>query len=298
MLWKSKGLIFNSSKKIKHIKSHSWVPTPVKLKDGVFKIFYAGRDKFNHSNIYSFDYSFIKKKVVAFSQKPQLTKGRLGCFDDCAVIPSHIIIYKKKFYLYYIGWTQGKSVPYISALGLATSKNLNSCFKKVSEAPILGRTKKEPIFTASCFVQKNKKFEMWYTSNKSWSKIKNKLVPKYNIRLATSVNGIDWATKNDVIKIKSKKEIAITRPWVINYKKQKIMFYSYRGKYYKIGYAIKNKTKWIRKDKKLKFYKSISKFDNKMREYGAVIKYKGKLFMFYNGNNYGEEGIGLAEYIN
>ena len=70
------------------------------------------------------------------------------------------------------------------------------------------------------------------------------------------------------------------------------------GKSYKIGYAIKNKTKWIRKDKKLKFYKSISKFDNKMREYGAVIKYKGKLFMFYNGNNYGEEGIGLAEYIN
>ena len=33
-----------------------------------------------------------------------------------------------------------------------------------------------------------------------------------------------------------------------------------------------------------------------MREYGAVINYKEKLFMFYNGNNFGEDGIGLAEY--
>ena len=99
MLWKSKGLIFNSSKKVKHIKSHSWVPTPIKLKAGLFKIFYAGRDKFNHSNIYSFNYSFKKLKVVSFSQRPHLIKGRLGCFDDCAVIPSHIIFHKKQFYL-------------------------------------------------------------------------------------------------------------------------------------------------------------------------------------------------------
>lgn len=297
MLWKSKGLIFNSSEKVKQIQSHSWVPTPIRLKDGLYKIFYAGRDRFNHSNIYSFDYSFKKQKVVNFSQKPHLKKGRLGCFDDCAVIPSHVIFHKKKFCLYYIGWTQGKSVPYISALGLATSKSLNSSFKKVSEAPIFGKTKEEPIFTASCFVKKNKNFEMWYTSNKSWKKIKNKLIPKYNIKFATSKNGIDWSTKDNAIKFKSKKEIAITRPWIINFKKQTIMFYSYRGRSYKIGYAIKKKKKWIRKDKDLRFHNSISKFDNSMREYGAVINYKEKLFMFYNGNNFGENGIGLAEFI-
>ena len=31
-----------------------------------------------------------------------------------------------------------------------------------------------------------------------------------------------------------------------------------------------------------------------MIAYPHVIKHKGKKYMFYNGNNYGKEGIGLA----
>jgi hypothetical protein len=29
-------------------------------------------------------------------------------------------------------------------------------------------------------------------------------------------------------------------------------------------------------------------------EYAAVVKYEDRHFMFYNGNNYGFDGIGLA----
>jgi hypothetical protein len=32
-----------------------------------------------------------------------------------------------------------------------------------------------------------------------------------------------------------------------------------------------------------------------MNEYGSVVNYKDKYFMFYNGNNYGEKGVGIAE---
>jgi hypothetical protein len=31
-----------------------------------------------------------------------------------------------------------------------------------------------------------------------------------------------------------------------------------------------------------------------MIEYAAVVRYKDRHFMFYNGNNYGADGIGLA----
>jgi hypothetical protein len=31
-----------------------------------------------------------------------------------------------------------------------------------------------------------------------------------------------------------------------------------------------------------------------MVEYAAVVKHKTQYFMFYNGNNYGETGIGIA----
>ena len=32
-----------------------------------------------------------------------------------------------------------------------------------------------------------------------------------------------------------------------------------------------------------------------MQEYASVVEYKNKLIMFYNGNNFGAEGIGVAE---
>ena len=31
-----------------------------------------------------------------------------------------------------------------------------------------------------------------------------------------------------------------------------------------------------------------------MQEYASIIEYKNFFYMFYNGNNYGEKGIGLA----
>ena len=147
MLWKSEGLLFCPDHEISMINSHGWVPTPFKINEDVYKVFYAGRDKFNHSNIFAFDYSMNEQKITKIYQKPLLKKGRLGCFDDCAVIPSHIIKIKNKFHLYYIGWTRGISVPYISSLGLAISDDINKKFLRYSEAPIVGRSTNDPIFT-------------------------------------------------------------------------------------------------------------------------------------------------------
>ena len=198
-----------------------------------------------------------------------------------------------------MGWTRGIGVPYISSLGLAVSSK-NNDFKRLSEAPIIGRNLNDPIFIASCFIEKiKKKFRMIYTSNKSWTK-KKFFVPNYNLKYAYSKNGKNWiTTSNFIIPNKSKQEIAITRPWITKIKNNEILFYSYKnyknkGRNYKIGYAIKNNKKWIRKDN-IHFKKSKDKFDNQMQEYGAFVKYKDRIYMFYNGNNYGEEGVGIAE---
>lgn len=294
MIWKSIGIIFDPRKYTKWVKSHAWVPTVIKINNDLVRVFFAGRDKFNHSNVGAFNISLEDPtKIFGVSKKPVLKKGRLGCFDDCAAIPSHIIKFKNKYMMYYVGWTQGKSVPYISSIGLATSKNLHGNFKRYSEAPILGRSINDPIFTASCFVEKKKKFQMWYTSNKLWTK-KRTLSPKYLIRKATSSDGISWKNSEDVIKFKNKKEIAITRPWIVKLKNKTYMLYSYRGKNYKIGCALKLKSKWKRQDHKIKLINNNSKFDQSMKEYASVIKYKERYYMFYNGNNFGKEGIGMA----
>ena len=75
------------------------------------------------------------------------------------------------------------------------------------------------------------------------------------------------------------------------------MIYSYgqmkNKNSYKIGSYNKNGN-WIRKDSDIKIINYKDKFDDKTQEYGATISYKGKNYIFYNGNNFGEKGIGLA----
>jgi hypothetical protein len=73
------------------------------------------------------------------------------------------------------------------------------------------------------------------------------------------------------------------------------MWYSYRGPNYRIGYAESSDgISWERKDHLSGIGVSESSFDSEMIEYAAVVEYNGRHYMFYNGNNFGQNGIGLA----
>ena len=76
------------------------------------------------------------------------------------------------------------------------------------------------------------------------------------------------------------------------------MWYSYEKKIgtYKIGYAESfNGINWKRLDYKIKF-NFKSKYEEKMREYPCLISNNKKLFILYNGDNYGKEGILLGKF--
>ena len=78
------------------------------------------------------------------------------------------------------------------------------------------------------------------------------------------------------------------------------MWYSTKGKYprnieYQIGYAESlDGQNWVRMDLRAGIYSSNSGWDSEMIEYAAVLKIKGIYYMFYNGNNYGIDGFGVA----
>ena len=297
LLFKKKDLIFKINQ-IKWVKSHAWVPTAYKLKNtNNVIVFFAGRNKSNESDIGYFIYDLIKLKIVGVSNKPILSRGCLGSFDDSAVIPSHVLKIGRRYHLYYVGWTQGKKVPFFSNVGLATSSNIFGPYRKLSNSPILGKSKFDPYFVATCFVNKIKKgYEMYYTSNLFWRRKKNISYPRYLIKKCFSKNGIDWQVNNKkVINFKNKKEVAITRPWIISIKKRLVMFFSIKKKKYEIQTNILiNKSTWKRK-KIFDFHKNKKvKFDSVSQEYASIIKYNKKIYMFYNGNNYGNEGVGLA----
>ena len=51
---------------------------------------------------------------------------------------------------------------------------------------------------------------------------------------------------------------------------------------------------WARKDLQLNLDVSKNGFDNQAIMYASPIKVNNKIFLFYNGNDFGIDGIGLA----
>ena len=275
------------------------VPTPYYLGNGLVKLFYSGRDDKNRSHI---GYSVLDMnknfKIIESSSEPILSPGELGCFDDNGVTPSCIIkLNDQELGLYYIGWNPGSTVRMHIYGGLAISKNNGKTFKRWSKAPILERNRFDPyINTAPWVIREKDYFRIYYVSGKEWI---SKDQPRYNIKTATSLDGKSWDRKGQVaLDFKDLNENALARPFVIKEEGLWKMWFSHKGKNYRIGYAESlDGTNWTRFDEYSGIEKSTFGFDSEMIEYAALIKNGTKLYMFYNGNNYGFDGIGLAELI-
>ena len=229
--------------------------------------------------------------------KIDISLGKLGMFDHYGVMPTDIITLEDGTkYLYYIGWSLRKDVPYHNTLGLAISKDNGINWKKYSDGPIFNSCALEPGFigTAKIF-KENNKWTMYYLSCREW--IEN-LEPTYDIKLATSSNGIDWIPTNKVIIPLEENEGGISSFQKIDNK----AWFSVRGKVSyrnnsKESYKIKTATligdKWIR-DKNIDLDISQEGWDSEMVAYPYIIKENNNLIMFYNGNSFGKTGIGYA----
>ena len=134
---------------------------------------------------------------------------------------------------------------------------------------------------------------MYYVSGCGWV---NKDLPRYNIKMARSQDGKLWQRDGHVcIDFKDASENALARPYVIFEDGVWKMWFGHRGTAYRLGYAESlDGIDWERRDDLVGIDVSPSGFDSDMIEYAAVVKHKGRHFMFYNGNNYGFDGIGLA----
>ena len=65
---------------------------------------------------------------------------------------------------------------------------------------------------------------------------------------------------------------------------------------YRIGYATSSNGKKFQRSQDQSHYLNVSEegWDSEMVEYSFVFEHQNIRFMLYNGNNYGESGIGYA----
>jgi predicted GH43/DUF377 family glycosyl hydrolase len=95
----------------------------------------------------------------------------------------------------------------------------------------------------------------------------------------------------------------VATPSVIKINGKYHMWFGYRQAYsnskiggYLIGYASSNDgIKWIRNDNLYKLDTSENGWDSLMVCYPDLVRINEKIYMFYCGNGFGEEGFGVAQ---
>jgi len=293
--WKKSGIIYKPEGDLWWARTHAMIPTPFKLDDDHYLIYFSGRDDNNRSHIGYFVVNMNDPEtILEVSSEPVLAPGRLGCFDDNGVTPSCMLEFNNQLYLYYIGWNPGSTVRMHLFGGLAISSDRGKTFERYSEAPIIERSITDPFLnTAPWVVQDKDGLRMFYVSGTEW---KHKDLPRYNIKTATSTDGVNWVREGTVcIPFADDSENALARPYVYKDAETWKMWFAHKGQTYNLGYAEStNGVQWQRDDSLTGIKSDLDDVDNEMVEYAAVIIYKGKNYMFYNGNNYGCNGIALA----
>lgn len=308
MPWIKKGVIFDTNKEHWWNKTHTQIPTVELLEEGVFRVYYSSRDEKNRSHTSYFDVSAENPSELLYAHQEEiLPLGDLGTFDDCGVMPTSILNYKQKKYLYYLGYNVRNTIPYHDSIGVAISEDNGATFKKAFVGPVIERSHHEGFISASAYAlyeEDKKKFRIWYLSGTGFTTINGHAEPLYCIRYRESEDGMYWKPfEKPAIPCQNEHE-CIARPSVLKEDGIYKMWYSYRDtenyrtdptKSYSIGYAeSKDGIDWVRMDDKAGIVQSETGWDSEMIAYPYVIKYGDKKYMFYNGNGFGQTGIGYA----
>jgi len=307
MDWIKKGLIFHAENQYDWMVSHTQVPIVEKNGNDKLRLYFGTRNR-HHQTVTTFidvD-AHNPQKVLYIHDRPVLSIGKPGSFDDSGAMPSWILDKDGKKFLYYIGWNLGTTVPYRNSIGLSMSEDGGTTFNRLHEGPILDRTIFDPYLCATpCVLIENGVWRMWYLSGTAWKTHDGKIEPYYNIKYAESTDGVNWQRDGTVcIDFKTFDEGGIARPSVLKDGRIYKMWYSYRGgsdyrtnrsHSYRIGYAESlDGLDWVRKDDAVGITVSETGWDSEMMAYPFVVDINDKRYMFYNGNGFGKSGLGYA----
>lgn len=305
MKWEKHGVIWQPDGSQWWARSHASCPTPYFRDDGTLRLFLQCRDEHNVGRIGFVDVdSDNPKHVLNVATEPVLDIGSPGAFDDNGVFQTSIVKAKDgTLLMYYVGFELCHNIRYRLLTGLAVSRDGGDSFQRLKSTPVLERSNKEMHFRGGPFVLSTSDgFEMWYVAGSEWEDIGGKSMPVYDIRYMTSKDGIHWPEEGQVVlPISKDDEHGFGRPYVRYEGDRYRMYYSIRKKEpcaYRMGYAESlDGINWQRMDDQLNLDVSTIGWDSESIEYSAVLKSGTKTWMFYNGNDFGATGFGLAELV-
>jgi hypothetical protein len=244
-------------------------------------------------------------RVLAMAEQPILPLGEKGCFDEFGTYPVSVARDGELVRAYYAGWTRCESVPFDTAIGMATSRDGGISFQKLGPGPVLAASLHEPFVISGPKIRRfHGRWYLWYIAGRVWKLHEGRPEPVYKIRMAISDDGVQWERQNrDLIESRIEPDEAQASPDVIEAYGRFHMFFCYRhstdfrsgARGYRIGYAHSTDLlNWTRDDARAGLEVSSEGWDSEMVAYPHVFQLEGHTYMAYLGNGVGREGFGLA----
>jgi len=295
--WEKKGLIFRPTGAQDWAVTHGMVPAPLQLDGSHYRIYCASRNRDNQSSIGFIEVDLRQpERVLRVSEEPVLKPGKLGCFDDNGVLPSCAVrLDGQTVYLYYIGFKPGGTTRMDLFGGLAISTDGGLSFQRYSQAPVLDRCRTNPYINTAPWACRISETEwvLYYVSGVEWV---HRDLPRYNIQRATSADGIHWDRPGQVAIDFADGEDALARPYVWRLADGSWrMLFSSKGETYRTQSAVSpDGITWTREPRGEWFESSETGPDSGMVAYPALLSWEGTDAVYYNGNDYGKDGICLA----
>jgi predicted GH43/DUF377 family glycosyl hydrolase len=313
MKWKKLGKIFDPTKHKLANNCFEFAQSPQTLVfDDFIRIYFSTREMdvtgkyLSHISFVDIDKSF--KKIINVSANTVIELGSLGCFDEHGIFPLNILRDNDRIIGYISGWSRRVSVSVETSIGMAVSNDNGLTFKRIGDGPILTSSLSEPFLVGDPFVLNiNKIYHMWYIYGVKWinnatNKVKERI---YKIGHAISNDGILWEKEGrQLVSDSLNSNECQALPTVIQAEGRYHMYFCYRqavdfrkdrNSAYRIGYAHSHDLQnWIRDDDNVGIDVSKDDWDSDMMCYPHVFYCNGKIYMLYNGNEFGRFGFGLA----
>lgn len=311
--WKKKGNVFNPISTTKQSWMHEYAQSPsVVIFKEFIRVFVCSRACPDQKGQYVSRLGFVDLKrgnlleILKICERPVLPLGELGTFDEFGTYPASVMRYGPEIRAYYAGWTRCETVPFNAAIGLAVSRDNGESFKRLGPGPVLSYTPDEPFVLGSPKVKRfNGVWHLWYSSGRKWTPHSPRPEPVYKIRMAHSKDGINWVKwGEDIIESVLEEDECQASPEVFFLKGQYHMLFSYRNhlnfrssnRGYRIGYAVSDNLRtWRRDDTAAGITMSADGWDSQSVSYPCVFKLDDSIYMFYQGNEIGKTGFGLAQ---
>jgi hypothetical protein len=314
MQWNKLGKIFDPAQHVLPNGCAQFAQSPQALVfDDFVRIYFSTRALDSNgkylSHVAYVDLDQQLRHVLRVADHTVIPLGGLGCFDEHGIFPMNVLRHGDAIYAYTCGWNRRVSVSVDTAIGLAQSHDGGRTFERQGAGPVLAASLHEPCLVGDGFVQViDGTFHMWYIFGTGWKRFADDAAPDrtYKIGHAVSSDGVHWEKEEarQIIPDRLGPDESQALPTVVEIDGRHHMFFCYRQSFdfrsnkqrgYRIGHAWSDDLRtWRRDDQQIALGIEDGAWDSDMQCYPHVFKCDGKVYLLYNGNEFGRHGFGLA----